>query len=240
MRVFAFSFFFVVCLLISNTCHAQKVDDLRILTESYPPFNYLENNTIVGTATEYVVEILKRSNSKLTRNDIQLVPWARAYTETLKDRNTIVYNIGRTQERESLFQWVCPVGEGQIALIGRRGISASTTEAFKGLRIGVLREDLGQQLTQDFLPEKKLDITNSIESNILKLLNGRVDLIAMELNAFNLAITTKGLSPSQFKAVHILQRLPLCIGFNEKADPKLVETFQKTLNDILEEEQSSN
>lgn len=223
---------FTLVSLVCSISNAQDVDDLQILTESYPPFNYIENGVVVGTATDYLVEILKRLHSKLTREDIKLVPWARAYSETLQNKNTIVYNIGRTEERENLFKWVCPVGHGQLALIGNKDLMIKVTDDLKNYRIGVIREDLGHQLTRQLLPQQKLDIANSAESNLRKLFNGRIDLFAYEINAFNMAVRNHGLNPTTFKPHYILRTLPLCIGFNKHADQELVDSFQKALDDI--------
>ncbi len=94
-----------ISLVLCGLAIARDVDKLIILTEEYPPDNYMENGKVVGDSTEIVVEILKRIGSKLTRQDIRLVPWARAYGEALNDKSTIVYSIGRTTEREHLFKW---------------------------------------------------------------------------------------------------------------------------------------
>jgi ABC-type amino acid transport substrate-binding protein len=224
----------ILLILTCNISKAQDVDDLQILTESYPPFNYMEDGVVVGTATEYLVEILKRLHSKLTREDIKLVPWARAYSETLQNKNTIVYNIGRTEEREDLFKWVCPVGHGQLALIGQKRLKIRTVDDLKHYKIGVIREDLGHQLTRQLLPNQKLDIANSSESNLRKLFDGRIDLFAYEINAFNIAVHNHGINPNTFKPHYILQTLPLCIGFNKNADPELVNSFQEALDAILQ------
>ncbi len=46
-------------------CYGNGIDDLKIMTEEYPPFNYMKDGKLVGLGTEIVVEMLKRTNSKL-------------------------------------------------------------------------------------------------------------------------------------------------------------------------------
>lgn len=227
-------FLFVVGTTIS---FAQDEEQLTIWTEEYPPYNYSDNGTIQGMATELVVEILSCINSELTREDIRLVPWARGYANTLNHKNNLIYSITRSTHREDLFKWVCPVGSGVIGLIGRKDkhIVINTPKDMEKYRIGVVREDIGHQLMLKVLPEKELDISNSSGSNLLKLNQGRIDLFAYDTSVADFVLKHLELDSEEYETLYILDEAPLCIAFNKDTDDAIVETFQKALNRILAE-----
>ena len=55
--------------------------DLKILTEEYAPFSFMENGKITGQATEVVRELLKRTG---TDNHIQMGTWEEGYKAVLR------------------------------------------------------------------------------------------------------------------------------------------------------------
>ncbi len=58
-----------------------RCEELIIVTEDYPPLNYIENEVLVGPSVEIVKAIQKDLNNKV---DIAIMPWARGYTLTEK------------------------------------------------------------------------------------------------------------------------------------------------------------
>lgn len=61
---------------------------------------------IVGLSTEVVEELFKRAGVEYK---LTLMPWKRAYEDTLGTPNTALYSTTRTPEREALFKWVGPL-----------------------------------------------------------------------------------------------------------------------------------
>ncbi|BBQ54171.1 hypothetical protein WP2S18C03_32520 [Aeromonas veronii] len=83
---------------------AAQAAPLNVMTEDYPPFNMQgEGGKIVGLSTEVVEELFKRAGVEYK---ITLMPWKRAYEDTLSTPNTALYSTTRTPERETLFKWV--------------------------------------------------------------------------------------------------------------------------------------
>ena len=236
MRRFIIWLFFIMVTPVSVFA-AQDSDQLVILTEEYPPFNYMENGTISGTATEIVLEILERIGSKLTLDDIRLIPWARSYKELLLTKNTVLYSIVRSEHREKLFKWVCPVGCNTVGIIARKRdrVVIEKPEDYEKYRIGVVREDIGHQLMRKLIPEQDLDITNSSESNLLKLKEGRIDMFPYDVAVADYVLAKLGLVPSDYEVVSVLDQSPLCIAFNKDTDDAIIEAFQEALDEIIKE-----
>lgn len=235
-------FLVVTVVAASSLVFAQDADNLLLLTEEYPPYNYMEDGEVRGTATELVVEILHRIGSKLNRKDIRLIPWARAYRKILTSKDTILFVMTRSKARENTFKWVCPVGVAQVGVIARKidRVVIRKPEDFEKYRIGVVREDIGHQLMRKLVSEKDLDITHSPESNLRKLKEGRIDMFVYDVQVADFVLARLGLDVDEFETVYVLDESPLCIAFNKDTDDTIVQTFQDTLDQILKEMPSSD
>lgn len=81
---------------------------LQIYTEQYPPVTFRNSaGEITGFGTDVVKEIMKRN---LIFEDIRLTLWNIGYELALHNPNVCLFTMDRTPNRESLFQWVGPVG----------------------------------------------------------------------------------------------------------------------------------
>ncbi len=70
---------------------ADWVDDLILMTESFPPFNFEENCEMEGISLELAEKMLRIAGSRLTRKDIHQALWARAYRDALETENTVLF-----------------------------------------------------------------------------------------------------------------------------------------------------
>ena len=106
-------------LLSSGLAHGD--DALTILTEDYPPLNYVENKELKGPS----VDIVRAIQEKLGRADkiadkISVYPWARAYRFLETRKNTALFSTARTSSRENQFKWVGPIAEKKIGMYAKR------------------------------------------------------------------------------------------------------------------------
>ena len=84
----------------------MPAQELTLLTENYPPYNFQENRRITGFTAEIVREICHRLNIP---DNINLFPWNRAYHMVQSLDNHLLFSVYRTDEREDLFKWVGPI-----------------------------------------------------------------------------------------------------------------------------------
>ena len=59
---------------------AQTINDFRLMTEEYPPYNFTENGVVKGICVDVLAEVLKDMGSSKTAKDIEVLPWARGYS----------------------------------------------------------------------------------------------------------------------------------------------------------------
>ncbi|MFO1264152.1 MAG: ABC transporter substrate-binding protein [Rhodoferax sp.] len=160
--------------LASGGAGAQTTS-LRLTTESSPPFNMMEGDKIVGRATDMVREMADRAKVGIT---IEMLPWARAYNQALKESDACVFTTTRTPEREALFKWVGPVGSSDWALYGNaeRKLKLGSIEDARPMIIGTY---LGDARDEYFRSRGfKVESVSDDLSNPRKLLLNRIDLWA--------------------------------------------------------------
>ena len=163
----------IAALWVASACAGPLV----LTTESSPPFNYFadDGQTIIGSATEVVQEMMRRAHVDY---QITLYPWVRAFDMARKDADTCVYATTRTAEREKLFAWIGPVANNDWVLFARADspIALADLEAARRYRIGGYHGDAVTVFLQgqQFAPDEAVDD----DQNALKLQGGRIDLWA--------------------------------------------------------------
>jgi len=182
--------FVSVCLGICGGIHINMVQaeehnvlSLAIITEEFPPYNYIENNKITGIATEVVEAVMKQTGINYT---IKSYPWARTYYIAQKMPNTLIYSINRTPQREKLFKWVgaiVPINVSIFCLAERSDIRVDDFNDLKQYKIGTIIDDA----FESYLIGKGLDVSNfdrisgekAYQRSYLKLKAGRIEVMPM-------------------------------------------------------------
>lgn len=234
--------FFCFCLIlissVSPSTSAQSVDDLFFMTENYPPYNYKKNGKLQGISVDLLVLILRKMNSSQSIDDIQLTPWARGYYELLNRKNTCLFVTTRTERREKLFKWVGPVSSTTISIIARkdRDIRIKSIDDIIKYKIGVVREDIGEQLlVKAGISLKRLDRIGGINvtiQSIQKLNKGRIDAWSYEENVAKWEIKANGFNPNDYEIVYKLKEGKLYYAFHKEISNSLIQKLQDALDQL--------
>lgn len=214
---------------------AQTVDDLVLMTEEFPPYNFSEKGLVQGSSVEILELLLKKMNSRLSRKDIQVLPWARSYRTLSEQKNTVLFAMTRTEERERLFKWVGPISTAKNVLIAlsSRSIIIKGPEEIFNYRIGTVKNDAGEQLVLSAGADpSKIEGVSSAIQNILKLKAQRIDLIAYDENVASWLTLQEGLNPRDFETVYVLNKGQHYFGFNLQTPDALIRDMQTALNEI--------
>jgi len=169
---FKFAIGILVMLLLPAVVGAQE---LTIISENNPPFNFVKHGSPTGSSMEIVREMLRRMNRTDT---IQILPWARGYDLALSRPNVVLFSTARTNQRENLFFWVGPLYRVRVGFYAKKesGLRLKSIEDAKKVgAIATYKNDVREQLlkSQGFT---NLDSSKSPASNLKKLMSGRVDL----------------------------------------------------------------
>jgi polar amino acid transport system substrate-binding protein len=165
-----------IFLLLSNPLLAEE--KINLMAEILPPFQYYdENNILTGISIEIIEQIKSKINSK---DPVKIVPWSRGLKITKKKKNSALFSMLRTPDRENLFKWVGPLVEFSVVFFKKTGNPIelkSVEDAKKVKKIGVTKNVGNHEmlLAKGF---KNLDVLQSgaDEKNIKKLVKGRINL----------------------------------------------------------------
>ncbi len=221
--------------LISGSAAAASVDDIVFMTEQYPPYNFEENNSLRGIAVDTLALMLQRAGSKQTREDIKLLPWARAYKRVQSEPNTCLFSTTRTEEREHLFKWVGPIAPESVGLIARkdRNIKIGSVEDIEKHNIGTIRDDVAEQyLINAGLSVDDMQRVAETISNIKKLNRGRIDLWAYDENVAMWELKENGFNPANYESVHVLGRKDQYFACHRRTSDTVIQKLQAVLDTL--------
>ncbi|MBF0441332.1 MAG: transporter substrate-binding domain-containing protein [Oligoflexales bacterium] len=222
----------------SKAIASAGVDKITFMTEQYPPFNYEEQGKVQGMMVDILAEIFKKTNSRLTSKDIQLLPWARAYKSLQETPNTCLFSIGRSEAREKLFKWVGPVIDIKQVLLTKKSKKIKITEAkdLDKLQIGVIKDDyMDQHLTKLGIKKESIQKTSSSKANITKLVSDRLDGWAYGDLPALWELKAAGQKTTDFESAYVFETASVWFGFHKDTPQEVIDEIQKALDTIKSE-----
>ncbi|WP_114787548.1 substrate-binding periplasmic protein [Vibrio tetraodonis] len=219
-----------------------ELDELRFLTEEYPPYNYTQDGQKKGISIDLLIAAAKSQGVDLTLDDIEVQPWARAYRTTLIKPDAVLFATTRTRLREHLFKWVGPLSSTRIVALAKksRGIKVKAALDFVQYRIGVIRDDVGEQLMLELGVPRDGMYEASLPENIAdQLAKDRIDIWAYEENVAKWWLKKKGYNTDDYEPVFVLSDGELYYAFNKEVDDKLVEKLQLGIDAVKDKKNES-
>jgi len=228
--------FLVVVLL--NILFAKDVDNIKIFTENYPPYNMEVNGKLKGISVDILDAMFKVMKSNKTKKDIKLKPWATGYKIVSKKKNTMLFSTTRTKQREKLFKWVGPIIATTIGVIAPKSkhYKIHNIKELNKYKIGAVINDIGEQLLLAQGVKKKniqsVSGKNPVVLNFHKLGKGRIDMFAYETNVAMYGAKSYQIDQKEFEVVYILKKGELYYAFNKNTDDHIIKEYQKALDTI--------
>jgi polar amino acid transport system substrate-binding protein len=221
---------FIIALLLAHSfIPALSAQDLNIITEEYPPLNFIQNGKLSGSTVAVVREILRRLDQDA---EIKILPWARGYNLLKTQPNVVLFTTTRTEEREDLFHWVGPVAISTNAFYAKKGSDIqlnSIDDAKQVNSIATYKDDAREQMLQSWGFDN-LDSSNSAESNLRKLLSDRVDLWLYDTLGLPGVAQKIGVDVSALELVHAIDDVSLYIAVSKGTPEWVVQRWQETLD----------
>ncbi|MEM7377485.1 MAG: ABC transporter substrate-binding protein [Pseudomonadota bacterium] len=215
---------------------ADGLASLKFMTEEYPPYNYAENGQLRGISVDVVVEMFARVDSGHARSSIDMLPWARGYNLTLQRGGHALFSTTRTADREELFKWVGPFVPTVVGLTAHRDrkLNVDTLEDLFQLRIGVVKDDVGQLLLKAVgFPEQRMEVVVSNDQNYRKLVAGRLDAIAYETEVTRWGLQQMNVNPDDYEVVHELKRSDLYLALHRQTPEAIVAELQGAFDSMV-------
>jgi len=211
---------------------------LTVLTEQYPPFNYMENGALKGLSYDLLALMLADLDQPELLERIELVPWARGYQMVQYQPNTLLFSMVRTEQRENLVSWVGPILTNYAACIGKTELSGEFTarpraESLRGKAVGVIRKDVVDQLVHadaDF-SQAKIELIDYPSQAVELLEHDRLDLWCYTKEAVQFYFNQKGVALSNYTTlVDLGPSGELYYSLHRDTDPAIVDALQAALD----------
>ena len=205
--------------------------ELTIISEDNPPFNFIKDGVLTGSSTEVVREIMQRLNLS---TGIQVMTWARAYQLALSQPNVVLFSTARTEEREDLFHWVGPIYKVRFGFYARKGSNLVLTclnDAKKVGAIATYKDDVREQLLKS-MGFTNLDSSKSPTSNLKKLLAGRVDLWLYSNLGVPSVAGQIGINPNEVELVLPFKDVNAYIAVSRGTAQAVVDKWLTALDDM--------
>jgi polar amino acid transport system substrate-binding protein len=219
---------------------------LRIITENYPPFNFVDkNNNVTGQSTDIVRAIMEKTD---TQANIEVMPLSEGLALAEKGPNVAIYSLNRTPQREDLFKWVGPIGSYEQVFYAKKGTAAAARALFysqledvkKVEKIGVYQGDAGAQFlaSQGFT---NLDYSLTDVEALKKLMDGTVQLWLGNENGLAITAEQAGVNPDELVMVPtVVIQADLYIAFSKDVPDSTVVAWQSALDSLKQERDVDN
>ncbi len=228
----------ILALIILST-PALAEEKVRVVTEDFAPFNFLENGKTVGISTAIVKAAFERAGVDYA---IEVLPWDRAVMETNDTPNTFIYTMALTEKRKNKYIWVGKLFDRKVALVrhkDRGDLDALTQEDLRyNTKLCAIEGDASYELLRQLgFPEGNFITVAGTSYNLCAKMvqEKRVDLTAY--NPYALAYEVeKGDLEDAFK-IHsmIANEDGYYLAAHPDSDPKLIEKLQQAFKELADE-----
>lgn len=224
--------------LASEPVVKQQAASLIWMTEEYPPYNYYDGNgRLIGISVDLLLEIMRRMEIPFTREDIYVIPWARAYRETLNNPNAALFTMTLSDYRRDLFTFVGPIRPSKISIVTVNDkFKISSVADLSTLNVGTVRNDIGEQLlNQHGLSHvAKVKLPTSLEI-IRMLLLKRIDAVAIDETIARFEFNRLGVDNDQFQIHMTLEDLTTHFAFNNQVSSEFIKAFSQAFQEVEED-----
>lgn len=225
-------FVFAFCMI----CGAGFAQNLTIYTEESFTLQKVDahGSLVGGIGVEVVWEIQKRIGDT---TPIQVVSWARGYSEALEKPNILLFSTARSHGRENLFFWLGKITSIKHILVGKKSKfphPLTEEEAKKLSSIGVVQMDTREELlrAKGFT---NLEFGVSTEHNIKKAQYDRIEVFASSDTALEVSLIEAGLHPEEYGEIYTIAETSLYLAFSLGTDPKILGKWSKGYQEIVKD-----
>lgn len=235
MRVFKtgyiiLTFIFLFSMSVSG---AEMPEDMKFVTEEYPPFSYLEEGVPSGLSVELLSTALERNGIDLEAENISLMAWTDAYNTAINRKNTCLFSTARTPERENSFTWVGPIIQCPIVYFAVNNALKTTKPDNKKLRVVAIKDDIGIHVAKEAgVPEENIFQVVTVQDAVKRLVDGTSDVWVYAQYPGESLIQTVAENPSTFYVLDELGSSTYYYAFSNQTDTAFIETLQEGLDKL--------
>lgn len=217
--------------LVLLCCLSAAAAELRLYTEDYRPFSYLEEGRPSGMAVAVVEELIRRTG-EVAR--IELVPWTRGYHQVRQQADTALFSTVRTPAREPLFHWVGPIARGHTRFYSLKESGVRVANLDDVRQLGTLAVPK-QWYSYELLREQQMENLYGVPTpqDMLRMFrHGRVKLLLANNLTLDGMLAEQGMHAGQLQEQFDLMPNDSYIAFSRQTDLERVARWQRALDEM--------
>lgn len=229
----------ILLMIFTLSLLANQIDQIKMFTEHYPPYNYKDKNgKLKGMSIEVLNEMLLEMKSTQSIDDVKLRSWAKSYTIAQKVKNAMVFVTTRTKARENLFKWVGPIAKTSIGIIALKENKTQIKELkdLNKYKIGAVLKDVGEMYLLDAGVDKSniqyVKGEDAINISFNKMRKKRIDMFIYETNVAFMNAKNEGFDINKYEVIYSFDEDYLYFAFNKNTDDKIITKWQNALDTI--------
>ena len=210
---------------------------LSVVTEHAHSLQYESklSGKIEGPAAELVEKVIHTAGIDFST---QVLPWARAYKIAEQNKNTLIYSIVRTADRESKFHWLGIISKPQYYLFSLKSNhfrKSVNVNSFKNYRVATILDSASYLALQSEGFKYLVPLTQA-EQVFAMLKRKRVDFITANKRTFlNIcrAYSEECENIIPIAPIKMSNNNFLYFAMNKESDPELVNALKMTYQKLL-------
>lgn len=222
-----------LALLLLSFCHISTAQQITLLTEEYPPYNYQLDNEITGINTEILAKACQLANLEC---HFELITWTRAFGLAQKNSNYGLFSTARVPEREDLFQWIGPLETSSVALYKLKTRTDINEHNIREYTIGVIRGSVALHVLQSHGWKEDDNIVefSTVEEFYKPFFKGRYDLLPGSRLSLPFILDYYGYDVSMLAEVYDFGEVPYqhYLGMSHATDKITVNALQTAINKL--------
>jgi polar amino acid transport system substrate-binding protein len=219
----------------ANAAPSSNIDDYKILSEVYPPYNFVVEGKLQGISVDVLSEILKDMGTKKNIEAVKVESWSSAYEEIQKNENIMLFSTARSPERESLFKWVGPIASSANIIVAKKKSKIKITDIkdINNYITAVEEDSVIDLMIRDHVKDQTKVLRVKLNEDLITLLNSdRVNLICMGGDLFAWEMKIRGFNPKDYEKVYALKERDLYYAFSKETPESLIDAMQTSLDKI--------
>lgn len=211
----------------------RNAQNVTLLTEDYPPYNFTEADELRGVGADVVQAM---ANAIGYHKRMEALPWKRVMLRLEDEAEIGVFSMTRTPQREEMYAWVGPIVKARVGLY-QLTERRSLVHSVQGLRyveaIGVQAGGAHEQALLEYGFENLEPIFNQ-GSGIQMLAVGRIDLlVSSDIELFEQLKKTE-LTLDDLELVYSFGRGDLYLAFSKQTSVSALTAWQAAYDHIVE------
>ena len=228
----AVAFLFILILLFTTMAPNARAAEVRIITEDWAPFNFVdESGTVTGVGTEIVNELIARTMPGMK---VEVLPWKRAFNLASTKPRVGLFSLSRTPVREDNFRWVGPLFSVRDYLFVLADNDVELNNVADLRDMGTLSIQAGNSTHQVFKSLNKEDVLelHNIGKMPEMLLTKRVSAVLLSDFTMSYELKKRGIAVSAVRPATMFGVAHLYLGFSADTPDAFITRWQIAFSDM--------